>query len=294
MFYLEFCKKSNVLRYHKVLYLYIHLMNYTKKEFEQLEDKILQMEAYLIKNDKLVSLGSQVAGVTHEISTPIGLGVTGMSHFISETKRLRELFNTEEMTQEDFENYLNNAEKTADIVYNNLFIAKSTIQSFKRIAIDKSREVKRSFNLNEYMQEIITSLHNKIKHTKVTISTHITDDIIIDSYPGSYSHIFTNLIMNSLVHAFRDDEAGEIDIDATQDENNIYIEYKDNGRGIPKEIIDKIYEPFFTTKAESGGSGLGMQIVNKLITEELKGSISVSSQEDAGVLFRLTLPKEIV
>ncbi len=241
----------------------------------------------------MASLGSLVGGVMHEISTPIGLGVTGMSHFLDETKKLEELFKNEEMTQEDFENYLRDTQKTADIVYTNLIDAKNTIQSFKRVSVDKSSEAKRNFELHEYINEIITALHNKIKHTNITIQNRADKDICLNSYAGSYAHIFTNLINNSLIHGFKEGDSGEIIISAKEDERNLYIEYADNGMGIASEHIDKIYDAFFTTKINEGGSGLGMQIIYTLITKQLQGTIEVESTEGKGVLFKITLPKEL-
>ncbi len=252
-----------------------------------------KLQNQLIKNEKMAALGSLVAGVMHELSTPIGLGVTGMSHFLSETKRLRELFEKEEMTQKDFETYLRDAEKVASIVYANLMNAKNTVQSFKRVSVDKSSEVKRKFLLHQYIDEIITSLHNKIKHTNIQVINKIDTGITINSFAGNFAHIFINLINNSLIHGFKDGESGEIIISAKEDEKNIYIDYSDNGIGIPSENIDKIYDAFFTTKVDEGGSGLGLQIVHQLITEQLQGNIKVKSADGEGVLFKIIIPKEL-
>ncbi len=268
-------------------------MNFTQKEYKELEDKLYKMQEQVIQNEKMTFLGSMMAGITHEISTPIGLGVTGMSHFLSETRKLRKLFDNEEMTQEDFEYYLQSTEKTADIVYSNLFNAKNIIQSFKRVSIDQTSEVKREFELYEYLNEIITSLHNKIKHTKVNVINEVDKGIVLDSYAGSFVQIFTNFIMNSLIHGFKKDEKGNIKITATQDEKYVYIDYSDNGAGISSENIKKIYEPFFTTKADEGGSGLGMQIIRDLIINQLQGTIKVKSEIGDGVLFNIVLPKEL-
>ncbi len=262
-------------------------------DYNELQTKYEKLQEHLLQSEKMASLGSLVAGVTHEVSTPIGLGVTGMSHFISETRHLRKLFDSQEMTQEDFENYLKDAEKMADIVYTNLLSAKNTIQSFKRVSVDQSSEAKREFLLYEYIDEIITSLHNRIKHTHIDVQNKIDPNIKLNSYAGAFAQIFTNFIMNSLIHAFKENEVGTIVISATQDDKNIYIEYKDNGVGIASDIVEKIYEPFFTTKGDSGGSGLGMQIIHELITKKLRGSIEVNSSLGDGAIFNISIPKEM-
>ncbi len=268
-------------------------MNHTQKEFEEMEDRLSQMQEHIIKSENMATLGSLVAGVTHELSTPIGLGVTGMSHFISQTNKLRELFNSQKMTEEDFENYLKDSEKTADIIYSNLINAKNLIQSFKRVSVDQSSEIKRKFELCKYLDKIIISLHNKIKHTKIKVLNHIDSDIVLNSYPGSFAQIFTNLIMNSIIHGFANGEVGTIAISTKQNDENIEIHYSDNGIGIPNEFISKIYEPFFTTKRDDGGSGLGLQIIHKLITQQLQGKIDVKSTDGEGVLFIISIPKEL-
>ncbi len=262
-------------------------------ELQELRYRLSKIEKQLIKSEKMASLGSLVAGVAHEVSTPIGLGVTGMSHFISETHELKKLFDNEEMTQEDFEHYLKDAERTADIVYTNLINAKNIMHSFKRVSVDQSAELKREFDLHEYIDEIITSLHNKLKHTKIEILNQVDSNIILNSYAGSFAQIFTNFIMNSIIHGFNHDKAGTVKITATKNKDNILINYSDNGAGISDNIIDKIYEPFFTTKGDDGGSGLGLQIIHALITTKLQGSIEVESTKGIGTLFKITIPKQL-
>jgi len=261
------------------------------EELKEVLDKLKKIQKHLIKSEKMVSIGSLVAGVTHEVSTPIGLGITGMSHFLHETKKLRKLYDAQQMSQDDFENYLENAEKTADIVYTNLLNATNIIKSFKRISVDQSSGQRYEFNLGEYIDEVISSLHNKIKHTNIKVLNKIDSKIELNSYPGDFAQIFTNLIMNSLIHAFKEDEKGTIIIDATLDGGNVKIDYMDDGCGIAKENLSRIYEPFFTTKKDEGGSGLGLQIVHHLVTQELKGKISVESIEGEGVHFSIVLPK---
>lgn len=262
-------------------------------ELKEALEKLDKMQEHIIHSEKMVSIGSLVAGVTHEVSTPIGLGITGMSHFLHQTKKLRKLYDAQEMSQDDFENYLHDAEKTADIVYTNLLNATNIINSFKRISVDQSSEQKRKFNLGEYVDEIISSLHNKIKHTNIKLLNKIDLNIVLDSYPGCFAQIFTNLIMNSLIHAFQDTEEGTITIDASLDNDNVKIDYKDDGCGIPSENLAKIYDPFFTTKRDEGGSGLGLQIVHHLVTKEFNGKIDVNSVEGEGTHFCITIPREL-
>jgi len=269
-------------------------------ELDNLKEKLLkcnkahkEVNLYIEKNEKLLSLGSLVAGFTHDLSTPVGLGVTGMSNFLEQTNKIKRLYDSEEMTQDDFENYLNNASKTASLVLTNLQKASELMLSFKKISVDQTSELRRKFNLHDYFNEVVLSLNNKLKHTNIEVENSIDKEIELDSYAGMYSQIFTNLILNSLIHAFEPNQNGTISITARIKNDKIVLEYKDNGRGIPKENLSKIFDQFFTTKINDGGSGLGTTIVYNLVTNKLMGSIKVSSKENEGTIFTMLLPKEL-
>ena len=269
-------------------------------ELDDLKEKLLQCEKankeaklYIEKNEKLISLGSLVAGFTHDLSTPVGLGVTGMSNFLEKTNKIKKLYNEEEMNQDDFEKYLNNASKTANLVLTNLQKASELMLSFKKISVDQTSELKRKFNLHDYFKEVVLSLNNKLKHTNIEIQNNIDREIELDSYAGMYSQIFTNLILNSLIHAFEPKQKGSISVTASIKNDEILLEYKDNGKGISQENLAKIFDPFFTTKINDGGSGLGTTIIYNLVTSKLMGKIKVSSKENEGTSFTIILPKEL-
>jgi len=235
-----------------------------------------------------------VAGVAHEINTPVGMALTGITHLYEESENLEKLFNEGKLSEEDFREYLQNAKILNQSIQNNLTKAAELVKSFKQVAVDQSSDEERTFYLKEYINEILLSLHNELKKTNHQVHVNIDPKIKLHSNPGAFSQIFTNFIVNSLIHGFEDIKAGEIVISASVNEDNLEIIYSDNGKGLNAEQKEKIFEPFFTTKRGKGGSGLGMNIVYNLIHGKLGGDIRVESNEGEGVKFILHFPAEIV
>lgn len=260
------------------------------RELEDTLKKLNITQKYLIENEKMAALGSLVAGVAHEINTPIGLGITGISHFIDETKKLKELYQNEQMGEEEFQNYLENAMKLANITYINLKRTAELVKSFQQISVDQISEKKRKFGLKVYIDEILLSLQNKLKNTHVKIELKGCEHVSIYSYPGAFSQIVTNLIINSLVHGFKNRKMGTITMSCEVKEDRLIFIYEDDGNGIKDENIEKIFHPFFTTNREEGGSGLGLNIVYNIVTHQLEGTIHCNSRENEGVAFIIIIP----
>ncbi len=260
---------------------------------KKLEDTLLELkltQEHLIQSEKMAALGALVAGVAHEINTPIGLGITGMSHFIDETKKLKELYDNEQMGEEEFVSYLQNALKLANITYANLKRTARLVKSFKQISIDQITEEAREFNLKNYIEEILLSIDNKLKKTDITVVLNSCEHLNIYSYPGAFSQIITNLVINSLMHGYKEQKKGTISMECDVKNDTLYFTYKDDGLGIKKENLRKIFDPFFTTNRENGGSGLGLNIIYNIVTHQLKGSIECRSEEGKGVEFFIQIP----
>jgi signal transduction histidine kinase len=256
-----------------------------RNEIEQQSSALKASQKKIVESEKMASLGTLVAGVAHEINTPVGLSVTAMSHFLEETKHLKARYDDELMSQEEFEDYLSNSVKTADIVFANLVRAAELIKSFKQISIDQSVDGLRDINVKEYLNEILLSLYNRTKKHSIEIVTEVEDNLHVKTYAGAWSQILTNLVLNSVLHAFETTEKPKIIIAIKKNYDKITIDYRDNGSGMSDEQLKKVFDPFYTTKRGSGGSGLGMHIVYNLVTQKLEGAISVESQESEGVHF---------
>ena len=269
-----------------------HSFNLMLKNLSEKLTQLKDTQKHLVQSEKMVSLGNMVAGVAHEINTPVGMALTGITHLSDETKKLQNLYQKEEMSEEDFEEFLNNSLELNHSIEVNLKKAASLVKSFKQVAVDQTSGEDRVFDLNEYIKEILLSLHNKLKKTKIKVITDISENIIISGNPGHYSQIITNLIMNSLIHGFKEDEEGLIKISASIDKNNnLNLVYLDTGKGITQDTKEKIFDPFFTTNRENGGSGLGMSIIYNIITSSLKGTIDIKDNNPKGVKFIINLPQ---
>jgi PAS domain S-box-containing protein len=249
-----------------------------------------QTQAHLVESEKMAALGSLVAGVAHEINTPVGIGVTAASFLDMKTNTLAALLADDRLKRSDLERYVKSATETAGIILDNLSRAADLINSFKQVAVDQTAEECRLFRLREYIENIIVSLRPSYKRTGHTIHVACPPDLEIVSYPGAFSQIISNLVMNSLHHGFDGIEAGRIDLHASRVDDVLRFRYSDNGKGMPPEVKEKIYDPFFTTKRMPDGTGLGMHIVYNLVTQVLNGKITCTSTEGEGTVFNISIP----
>ncbi len=252
------------------------------------EEKLLRAE--ILQKDKMASLGGLVAGVAHEINTPLGVCVTGISNLLEEHVRFRMAVDAGTVTEKQFNNFVDDVGETCEIIKSNVNRAATLISSFKQIAVDQSSESKRVINIKTYLEEIIHSLHPIIRKTKHKIVIDCADDIESLTHPGAISQLFTNLITNSLIHGFEDIESGTIEIKVSKKKGNLEFIYSDNGKGMNKEQKKKFFEPFYTTKRGSGGSGLGGHIIFNIVATSLHGNVVLESHKAKGAQFTITFP----
>jgi Amt family ammonium transporter len=238
----------------------------------------------------MAALGSIVAGVAHEINTPVGIGVTAASYLQEETENFNRKFLSGNLTKHSFEKFLEMNIDSTRIILRNLSKAADLIQSFKLVAVDQSSMEMREFEIREYTNEIVLSLNPQFRNTEFSLTVNCPQPVNIRSYPGSYSQVITNLIMNSFHHGFENRQKGVITIDIATKGEMVEVLYRDTGKGIPEEIRDKIFEPFFTTKRGQGGSGLGLHIVYNLVTQSLNGTIEYRQTDGEGAGFLITFP----
>lgn len=244
----------------------------------------------LISREKLASLGSLVSGISHEINTPLGVSVTAASFMDEANERMKHLMRDNAITKNDFVRYVETMEESVTILNTNLVRAAELIKSFKEIAVNQSTEELISFNVREYIQTIITSLKHEYKHTEHKFDIQCDSGLIVTSYPGAWSQILTNFIINSLRHGFSKRDQGTMRIEVFLEGQDIVMVYSDNGRGIDAAHQKHVFDPFYTTSRGDGGSGLGLSIVYNLVTGLLKGKISLESEVEKGVKFVITMP----
>lgn len=252
-------------------------------------NELVEAQQQLIMSEKMASLGQLVAGVAHEINTPLGNSITALSFTVDEISAIKKSFKDNSLKISDFEAFISNADASMELVQLNLRKASELVQTFKRVAVNQSVEELVTFSLLDQIEEVIKTLEPTLKKTKVNISLSIDSTIVIHSYPGSFYHIVSNLIMNSLVHAFPE-KSGNIMVAVDQADERINIVFKDDGAGMSEDTSNKIFDPFYTTKRGAGGTGLGMYMTYNIVTQRLGGTIEVESVIDKGTTFIISIP----
>ena len=247
----------------------------------------------LIESEKLAALGGLVAGVAHEVNTPLGISITATSVVKEITKELNQEFDQQILTTESFSRHMTRMTESINMLEENLNRGTRLIRDFKLTAVDQVSESRCDFNVHKILRALIASLHPETR--KIPVIPHVSgdEDITMDSYPGVLTQIISNLIMNSVIHAFSQQPEPRIQLSYRAEGNNIIFEYSDNGIGIIRNLHKKVFEPFYTTKKGQGGSGLGLNIVQGLIQDKLKGQMSFDSKPGDGVHFTFILPAKL-
>lgn len=264
------------------------------KYLENAMETLQQTQDSLVESEKMASLGGLVAGVAHEVNTPLGVGLTSSTLLREHINNLKAQVDSKKLTQTALTDFLNIAQETSTIVEDNLHKAADLIASFKQLAVDQSSNQVYTFNLNDSIRSCLDSLNHKLKKQKIDTELICPTEFTTYNNAGAFSQIVTNIIVNASVHAFDDSsEHPKLSIHVTEIDGDAYlVTIKDNGVGMPKEVQKNIFEPFFTTKRGQGGSGLGMHLVYNLANKHLNGSIKVESEPGKGSGFFIQVPKQ--
>ncbi|MCC5855442.1 MAG: DUF4154 domain-containing protein [Idiomarina sp.] len=258
----------------------------TLQELNDAQDK-------LVESEKMAALGNLVAGVAHEVNTPLGVALTATSMLNDRREQLKEFIEEGQLTREHLNNFVDKAEESLNLTEKNLSRVARLISNFKQVAVDQMVAERREIDLREYLEEILSTLSIELRRAKVSYRIVANNDIRMVTIPGAMAQIMTNLTTNAIRHAFESSE-GTITIEATVVEGDqIRIRFSDDGAGMDADTLQRIFEPFFTTKRNDGGTGLGMPIVYNLVRQKLQGDISVKSELGAGTSFTLLLPRTL-
>ena len=253
------------------------------------------MQQQLIESAKLSQIGILVAGVAREITAPVTKSLEAADALQQEHLLIGQAMQNNVLKRSVFENYLQGSTVNISRLSQHLRRADELIQSFKAVAVDQSSEQRRNFILYDYLQQVLLSLRYELSDYDVKPDIKGDKILVLQSYPGSFSRILTNLVLNSLQHGFKTKQAQSIVIEySILSDGQLQIQYRDNGVGMSEAVLARIFEPFYTTAQQNGGSGLGLSIVYNLVTQQLKGSIICESQPDHGTTFTITLPVRIV
>ena len=274
-----------------------------KKSSALIEEKNTQLEKtmgeltltqeQLLESEKMASLGGLIKGIAHEVNTPAGIVLTADSSLLERTIEIREIFNKGEITQANLAEYLDDSIQCTELSLANIRRVAELIQTFKKVAVDQSSNDQRSFNLAEYIEQVIVSTHSLTHKGKHTVNVSCPEDLVLYNYPGAFAQIISILISNSVHHGFVNKEHGMITFDFSSQGDDLVINFEDDGVGASQEVIDNIFEPFYTTTRGSGGSGLGAHILFNLVTQLLMGNIKCTAGTEQGLHFEIIIPMNI-
>ncbi|MEQ5806656.1 HAMP domain-containing histidine kinase [Alteromonas sp. NFXS44] len=244
----------------------------------------------LVESERMASLGGLVAGIAHDVNTPIGVSVTAASYLNERLVSLRAAFDDKTLSNKSMNAFIDEAEQASALLLSNLNRASDLIASFKQVAVDQTSEAERLFNLNSYLHEILQSLKPTFKNTRHQVNIQCPADLEILCAPGVIAQIVTNMMINSLMHGFEHIEEGHISLAVSRDGGHIVMEYQDDGKGMSKEALTHLFDAFYTTRRNQGGSGLGTHIVFNLVTQTLDGSIEAFSEPEKGLRYVIRFP----
>jgi len=253
-------------------------------------EQVHQYQSQVIQSEKMASLGQMVAGVAHEVNTPIGLGVTASTMLSDRIDEIQAELENKSLSAKKLDRFLAESKENTQIIYRNLSRAADLVSSFKQVAVDQTADNTRNVKIENFVNEVILSLHPTLKKYNHEIVVNCDPKLELRTKPGPINQILINMIMNSLVHAFDSIDYGTMTIDIWCENDTCHIKYNDNGTGIEEKIKQRIFDPFVTTRRGEGGSGLGLHLVYNLVTQALGGNITVESELGNGATFNINFP----
>ena len=255
--------------------------------------QLQQAQNQLISHEKLAALGALVAGVAHELNTPIGNSLMMASALEEKTETVKGKLTAQSLSMSDLKVFIDESHEVSIVIMRALSAAADLVASFKQVAVDRTTAHRRLYDLQQTSHEIVATMMTQIRQSGHSIDMEIPESIYMDGYPGPYGQIITNFINNALLHAFSGRTGGKMLLSAsTPVPERVQIRFQDDGAGILERDIRQIFEPFFTTRRGEGGSGLGLAIIYNIVTSLLHGEISVESVVGKGTTFILDLPLE--
>ncbi|WP_404397301.1 ATP-binding protein [Idiomarina loihiensis] len=266
----------------------------SNQRLESSLNNLRETQQQLIESEKMASLGGLVAGITHDVNTPIGISVTASSYLREKLDTLDQSLLNKELTQTQLKKFIEEGRESLNLLDSNLHRASDLISSFKQVAVDQASDAIRDINLKSYIEDLVQSLQPHLKKTNHQVRLECADDIFIRCPAGALSQIFTNLILNSLRHAFDGIDEGLMVISIRLEGETLQVHYSDNGNGLSETQLKRLFDPFFTTKRDQGGSGLGTHIVRNLVTQTLSGEISAESEPGKGLSYFFSFSVQVL
>ncbi len=279
-----------LLRHQANTFLKSKALEVQAEELCQALEQLQEAQEVLIQSRKMAALGQMVAGVAHEVNTPLGCAITSASHLAESTTTIKASYSHNTLKRSTLNHYFEIAEQSSQLVLENLHRTSTLIQNFKLVSADHTALDPECFDINTHLQTLLSTLETKATDVHYTLDFVPTDPLLIKSYPEAFTQVVTNLVTNSLNHAYQPGAQGHLCLQVSRDSRYLYLDYADDGCGIPADHLPKLFDPFFTTARHSGSVGLGLHIVFNIVTQTLQGSIQVDSTVGHGTTFHLVIP----
>lgn len=273
----------------------LHLERKIQQRTQELQSSLQQLKATqnnLVQSEKMVALGQLVAGIAHEINTPLGVSVTASSVMQDDLTRFADKIKSSDGNKQQLDAFITDQLESGKLLQRNLDRAVNLMKNFKAVAVNQSDDTMLECNLEQLIEEVLATVRTMFKAKNYDIGFTIPAGLKLNTYPGAWTQILTNLLINSHIHAFEGCKTGRIQISVAVQDNAVQLIYQDNGAGIPEHLLDKVFDPFVTTKRGSGGSGLGLNILFNLVFNKLEGSVKVENLTQ-GCRFIIDCPKEL-
>ncbi|WP_394193497.1 ATP-binding protein [Pseudoalteromonas atlantica] len=255
-------------------------------------ERMHQYQNQIVESEKMASLGQMVAGVAHEVNTPIGLGITGSTLLRDKLTEINDGFEKKTLTSNQLKRFINDGIENLDLIYRNLNRAAELVSSFKKVAVTQDGEIKSAVNVYSLISDVLLSMRAETQSKAPEVKIHCPSELIFETKVGPLQQVLQQLISNSVIHGFKDNIGNEIEFTIERNESSLIINYRDNGVGVDKTIKKRIFDPFVTTKRGEGGSGLGMHLVYNLVTQALGGNVFYDEKDERGTSFIITLPTD--
>ncbi|MBD1388705.1 DUF4154 domain-containing protein [Neiella sp. HB171785] len=269
------------------------LLEQKNAQLAEVNTELLTAQQQLVEAQKMASLAKLVAGIAHEINTPLGVAITATTYLSQTTEKLLKDFQSNALKRSSLQASLDGQLSAAEMATNSLNRAAELVNTFKQVSLAQIKETPKQFALLPFIEQTVKQFHREFKQQRVAVKVCCdTNDIELVSYPGLLSQVLTSLASNSAIHGFEQTQDPEITISVSSDDLGVHIHYADNGSGIAQEIHGEIFEPFFTTNRQAGSTGLGLHICFNLVTHKMQGTINCLSS-DQGALFAIHLPHTI-
>lgn len=267
-----------------------------RREKERSDETLAELrrtQMHLVQAEKHAALGQLVAGIAHEVNTPVGLALTVATTLAADARRLGQVVDSGQVRRSELVTGLRRLDEGANLAVTNLTRAADLMHTFKQVAVDQASGERRVFEVGASLRNLLATLEPVLRRRQVTITLDCPEGLLLDSDPGALAQVIGSLALNAAAHAYPDGRPGTLRLSAAAAPDGVRVVFSDDGVGIPAEHLPRVFDPFFTTTRDRGSLGLGLHIVFNLVVSTMRGRIEVASEPGRGTRYTLVLPERL-